>query len=111
MAARRIWRDVANVVWYYITHLQAEINNRAAYIYTREQQCAEKGWVSVVSDYRTPQTLGNRRTTVIGVGNVAASVQHYCAPTSVVPVAPHMTVADTADVGVEKLNGSSELDV
>ena len=35
MAARRIWRDVANVVWYYITHLQAEINklNRAAYIY------------------------------------------------------------------------------
>ena len=26
MAARRIWRDVENVVWYYITHLQAEIN-------------------------------------------------------------------------------------
>ena len=25
VAARRIWRDVANVVWYYITHLQAEI--------------------------------------------------------------------------------------
>ena len=33
VAARRIWRDVANVVWYYITHLQAEINNRAVYIY------------------------------------------------------------------------------
>ena len=33
MAARRIWRDVANVVWYYITHLQAEINNRAVYMY------------------------------------------------------------------------------
>ena len=32
MAARRIWRDVANVVWYYITHLQAEINNRTVYI-------------------------------------------------------------------------------
>ena len=58
MEARRIWRDVANVVWYYITHLQAEINNRAVYIYI-SSGTARGG--QVVSGFGRYGNAGSRR--------------------------------------------------